>query len=240
MDLISLMPMKEGLDLHIRLTRNLPSPTAYAVALNGEYANDAYNEERAPWFKGVWREKSFNVPADTPFDLEIGTGNGFYFAHHAKKYPERVLLGIEIKYKPLIQTIRRAIKAGSTNMKIARYNANYIWELFNDEELDNIYIHFPDPWLKKSRNKNRLINLNFLEQMFKKQKPNSFIEFKTDSLDYFNWSMDFFKASSYTVEEVTYDLHNSPLAETNFSTHFEKIFLKQNIKINYARLYKRV
>lgn len=232
--------MKEGLELHIRLTRNLPHPTAYAVALNGEYSNDAYNEERAPEFKGVWREKSFQVSEDTPFDLEIGTGNGFYFAHHAKTYPERVLLGVEIKYKPLIQTIRRAIKAGSTNMKIARYNANFLWELFADDELDNMYIHFPDPWLKKSKNKNRLINSRFLEEMYKKQKVNSFIEFKTDSLEYFIWAMEFFNSSSYVVEEETYDLHNSPLAETNFSTHFEKIFLKQKIKINYTRLYKRV
>jgi len=71
--------MKEGLDLHIRLTRNLPSPTAYAVALNGEYREDAYNEERAPEFKGKWRQDAFAVADDVPFDLEIGTGNGFYF-----------------------------------------------------------------------------------------------------------------------------------------------------------------
>lgn len=231
--------MKHGLELHTRLTRNLPTPTAYALALNGEHSDDAYNEERAPGFKGVWREKSFNVPIDTPFDLEIGTGNGFYFAHHAQQNPNRVLLGIEIKYKPLIQSIRRALRVGCSNMKIARYNANYIWELFEDNELDNIYIHFPDPWLKKSKNKNRLINTKFLNNIYPKQKVNSFIEFKTDSREYFDWAVNFFKASEYELEVVNYDLHNSPLAETNFSTHFEKIFLKQNISINYARLYKR-
>jgi len=124
-------------------------------------------------------------------------------------------------------------------MKIARYNANYAWELFEDKELDNIYIHFPDPWIKKSRNKNRLINSSFLEQMYKKQKVGSFIEFKTDSLDYFNWAMEFFKASSYEVKDLTYDLHSSDFGADNFSTHFEKIFLKQNIKINYVKVYKK-
>ncbi len=231
--------MKEGLNLHIRLTKNIPKPTYYAAAIDGEFANYSFNEERAHAFRGKWREDVFKVNESVPFDLEIGTGNGFYFAHHAISYPERCLLGIEIKYKPLIQSIRRALRQGCENARIARYNANYIWELFKDNELDNVYIHFPDPWVKRSKKKNRLINAKFLLEMHKKQKENSFIEFKTDSLDYFIWAHEFFKASEYVIEDLTYDLHSSKFASTNFVTHFEKIFIKQDIKINYLKAYKR-
>ncbi len=222
----------------MRLTKNLPKPTYYAAALNGEFAQHAYNEERAIEFCGKWRSLAFSSPLDQPLDLEIGTGNGFYFTHHASTHKDRLLLGIELKYKPLIQTIRRALRAGCENARIARYNANFIWELFEDEELNNVYIHFPDPWIKKSKKKNRLINTKFLNQLFTKQKEGMFVEFKTDSLDYFEWAMEFFEASSYRVEHVTRDLHNSEFAESNFETHFEKIFLKQNIKINYTKVFK--
>ena len=116
----------------MRLTKNLPKPTYYAAALDGEYSEFSYNEERAVTYKGFWREKAFLSELDSPLDLEIGTGNGFYFAHHAQAYPERLLLGIELKYKPLIQSIRRALRQESKNARIARYNANFIWELFED------------------------------------------------------------------------------------------------------------
>ena len=104
--------------------------------------------------------------------------------------------------------------------------------------MDNVYIHFPDPWIKKSKKKNRLINSQFLENLYSKQKSGRFIEFKTDSLDYFNWAMEFFEASSYDVVDKSYDLHESEYANKNYITHFEKIFMKQNIKINYVKVFK--
>ncbi len=73
---------------------------------------------------------SFGVEASMPVDLEIGTGNGLYFAHRAINFPNRCLIGLELRYKPLIQSIRRVIKAGHGNARVARYNAYLLPELF--------------------------------------------------------------------------------------------------------------
>ena len=219
-------------------TKGLPNPTEYVIALDGECADHALNEERAVAMRGNWRSGAFQVGAEQALDLEIGTGNGFHFAHLAKANPDRSILGIELKFKPLIQSIRRALAAGATNCVIARYDASLIQDLFVSEELNNVYIHFPDPWSKKRQWKHRLIQTDFLDVLYGLMRPGSVLEFKTDNLDYFEWAAERFHASRFQVTRESRDLHKSEWASENFVTHFEGIFLSQGMKINYARLEK--
>tara|TARA_B100000749_G_scaffold280771_1_gene278601 strand:+ start:91076 stop:91765 length:690 start_codon:yes stop_codon:yes gene_type:complete len=218
-------------------TKTLPDPTYYAEALNGEFRNWAFCEERSQEFKGRWREEVFEVSKDHPMDLEIGTGNGFHFAHYAKAHPERCFIGLEIKYKPLIQSIRRAINEGSTNMRIGRFHASYLDEIFDEGELNHVIIHHPDPWPKKKQWKRRLIQDDFLEGLHRLQRPGSRVDFKTDDLPYFEWALEKFKNSKYGQLEYTFDLHNSQFASENFETHFEKIFLKKEQPIYFLRVF---
>jgi tRNA (guanine-N7-)-methyltransferase len=218
-------------------TRDLPSPTEYVKALDGECAEYAFNEERAVELKGQWRTKVFKVDELHALDLEIGTGNGFHFAHLAKANPSRSILGIELKYKPLIQSIRRA-RLGAKNCAIARYDASLLQDLFTTNELNDVYIHFPDPWSKKRQWKHRLIQSEFLELLHGLMRPGSVVEFKTDNLDYFEWATERFHQSAFKVSRETRDLHASEWAKENFVTHFEGIFLSQGMKINYVRLEK--
>lgn len=219
-------------------TKGLPNPTEYVIALDGEFADHAYNEERAVALRGKWRSDAFKVGREHPLDLEIGTGNGFHFTHLAKSNPQRSVLGLELKFKPLIQSIRRARAAGAVNCAIARYDASLLQHVFEEGELDNVYIHFPDPWSKKRQWKHRLIQTEFLDVLFSLMRPGSVLEFKTDNLDYFEWAAERFHASRFKVTRETRDLHQSEWAEENFVTHFESIFLSQGLKINYARLEK--
>lgn len=222
----------------INITKDLPHQNAYTLALNGEYSHVAFDEVRAPLNKGKWRSDVFKNQADMAMDLEIGTGNGTYFAHHAATNQDRLLVGLELKYKPLIQSIRRAINAGCKNAAIARYHAFNIDELFVENELDNVYIHFPDPWTSPKKPKNRFVCKQNLGVLYRLQKPGSFINFKTDSLEYFLWAMEEIRRAPYKIIFETQDLHNSEYKTQNFETAFEKIFLRHGIKINFVRLQK--
>lgn len=222
----------------LNLTKDLKYQNEYTLALEGEYREVAFSEERAPQNRGKWRQSVLKAELDRPLDLEVGTGNGTHFKHHALTYPDRLLVGLEIKYKPLIQTIRRTIKAGATNACIARYHAFNLAQLFEPQELDNVYIHFPDPWVSPRKPKNRFVQRSNLEVLWSLQKPGSKIEFKTDSREYFLWARDEIRQSSYQVEFETLDLHKSEYAPQNFETAFEKIFLRQGIEINYIRLIR--
>lgn len=222
----------------INRTSTLPNQNEYTLALENELNHVAFSEERAPANKNLWRKKIFDKPDDSPMDLEIGTGNGTFFAHQALKHPERLLLGIEVKYKPLIQTIRRSLRQGSQNTAVIRYHAFNIEELFAEGELNNIFIHFPDPWVTPRKPKNRLVSLPILEILYRLQRPGSFINFKTDSREYFLWAMEEIRKSSYKIEFETQNLHKSEWQSLNFETAFEKIFLRQGVEINFVRLVK--
>jgi len=221
--------------LNISKTRDIKMPTYYVTALQTEYADFAYNEERAETFRGEWREKSFQAEAAVPMDLEIGTGNGYFFSHRAQTQPERLIVGIEIKYKPLIQSIRRPLRQGLRNMRMVRYHARFVANLFAPGELDHIFVHHPDPWTRRRSQKHRLLRRETLQTFFSLQKPLSFLEFKTDSHDYFQWAVEEFKASNYVVERYTEDLHNSEWSGENFTTQFERIFIAKGQPIYYLR-----
>ena len=222
----------------INITRTLPTQNAYTLALDGEFSHVAFNEERAPFNKGKWRSDVFKADEKMPMDVEIGTGAGTHFAYYAHKHPERLLVGLELKYKPLIQSIRRVLKGGSKNAAIARYHAFNIDQLFNESEINNVFIHFPDPWTSPKKPKNRVVNVQILNWLYGMQRPGSFIDFKTDSREYFLWALGEIKQSKYKVVFQTLNLHQSEMKEQNFITTFERIFISQGIEINYIRLLK--
>lgn len=227
-------------------TKSLPNPTEYVLALTGEYRDWAYDEERAKENRGVWRKlfgahstlTSAEISNETPMDLEIGTGNGYFFAHRAVSCPDRLLVGMELKYKPLIQSIRRARREKSTNAMIARYDANCLEDLFAEGELNHVFIHHPDPWPRQRDWKHRLIQDEFLELLWPLMRPGSFVNFKTDSEDYYDWALPIFEKSKFKKLRATRDLHRSEWASENFVTHFESLFLQKGQPIFYCRFEK--
>lgn len=238
--------MEEFKRPQINITKNLKIPNYYTLALENEFSEYAFSEERAPLNKGAWREKSFKESAgdfSTPMDLEIGTGNGVHFQFHCLKFPERKLVGLELKYKPLIQTIRGTLRRGAQNGRIARYHAFNLDQLFVENEIDNIYIHFPDPWVTPRKPKNRIMQPRMLDLFYRLQKPGSFIEFKTDSREAFLWSLENIQKSKYQIQFQTLNLHSGEAQAAHWAsqgviTQFERIFMKQNVEINYIRLQK--
>lgn len=210
----------------------------YVKMLLEDFSHCALDEERAPTYKGRWLD-FYSSKNFKEVDLEIGTGNGLHFAHRAAMYPDRLLVGIEIKFKPLIQAIRRAQKdSEAKNSVILRYNAYHVENLFQPGELKDIFIHHPDPWPKKKQVKHRLMQPEYLEKLFAIQKSGGILDFKTDSKDYFEWVTPILKSSPYKIIKFTDDLHNSEFAADNFQTHFEKIFLRKGQPIYYAQMLR--
>ncbi len=215
------------------LTKNVPFPNLY-IKMLPDFKNWIYLEEEAINLKGKWNNV-FEKP-EQPLDLEIGCGNGFFFAEQVEKNPDRNLLGIELKYKPLVQTVRRIKNKNLHNGRGIRFHAGYLDALFAPQELSKIFIYFPDPWPKKRQKKNRLINSSFLNKLNVLQKPGQFVDFKTDSEDYFDFVLGEVKKTSYKILGDTRNLHQSEWAKENFLTSFEKIFISKGLPIYFMRL----
>lgn len=224
----------------INITRLLPHQNAYTLALDNEYKNYAFNEERAPLNKRKWRSEIFKCDDFKAMDVEIGTGAGMHFSYRANENLDRYLVGLELKYKPLIQSIKRAQAMGARNTAICRYHAFNIDLLFDKNEINNVFIHFPDPWVTPRKPKNRVVNRMILNSIYEMQREGSFLEFKTDSREYFLWALEEIKETKYKIEFQTLNLYSEggKYFEENFQTTFEKIFVKQGIEINYIKLVR--
>ena len=228
--------MSRSAQKQISLTKNIKHPNHYIQALYKE--EWAIDEEQAVFYKGKWRTL-FDKKLSNSLHLEIGCGNGKHFSNLCLENPKDRFLAIELKYKPLIQTIRRVRKNKSNNGRVIRYNARWIDSLFEPKELNNVYIHFPDPWLKKrASKKHQLIQPDFCRKLYQIQKPNSFLEFKTDSFDYFEQSVQEFKKAGYHLKKYNTHLYKQSSAPTNKLSQFELIFVKRNIPINYSLFVK--
>lgn len=224
---------------YIKKTKNIKNPNSYIQALYNKFKDWAFDEVAACSLKGQWRQKFF-TRKQAALHIEIGPGNGKHFSNLCFKHPESCYIAMELKYKPLIQTISRVRKNNSTNGAVIRIDASLITNVFEEKELNNVYIHFPDPWLKKSNTKkHQLIQKDFCKTLYKLQRPQSFLEFKTDSSKYFSQSVVRFQEAGYKLIEQNFDLYKDQSiqdVQIDNLSQFELLFFKKQIHIKRALL----
>ena len=231
--------MSKGAQKKLVQSKTLSHPSSYVKAMYDQYHSWVFDEEDCLKFKGQWRKLMFQAPESKNLDVEIGPGSGGFFEHMAVNNKNRLFIAIELKYKPLIQTTRKIKESVCMNAKTIRYNARILKDIFEPEELNNIYIHFPDPWPKKRHHKHRLIKPDFVKTLYDLQKKSSFVEVKTDHKAYAHEIKSIFKDSPYQKIEYYDDLHKqTDLMTDNFITNFEKIFIRKKEPIFYLRCMK--
>jgi tRNA (guanine-N7-)-methyltransferase len=195
-----------------------------------------YDEEKAQSFRGQWA--THLAGKSCPLHVEIGTGNGFHFAHYAETQPNVALVGFEIKFKTAVQSIERTRATGATQVRMLKADARKLSQYFSPEEVEKVIIHFPDPWPKRRQQKNRLMNKNFFKELEVVLTPGGTLEFKTDHFGYFQFAARHAAESNLVMTHYTEDLHHSFLSAQNFVTAFEALFLKKGQRIFSFTLQK--
>lgn len=118
------------------------------------------------------------------------------------------------------------------NLKFMCLDIAKLCDVFAPHSIDKIYLNFSDPWPKKRHESRRLTHKNFLSLYEKILKPESFLEFKTDNKELFDFSIEEIKNSNFEILEFTYDLHNDPKMNlNNIMTEYEEKFSKLGNKI---------
>ena len=118
-----------------------------------------------------------------PLHVEIGSGNGFFLAGMAQNHPNWNWLGIEIRYKRVVLTANKLIRAGVANAVIGRYDAWYLDDLLLPGSVAGLYVNHPDPWPKVRHAKHRLISRWFLEVAAGLLTPGGRLCIKSDVMD---------------------------------------------------------
>ncbi len=182
---------------------------------------------------GKWNEVFGN---NNPIHLELGCGMGGHISQRARKYSDINYVGIDLKDEVVVTALRKVMAqfedveiAKEINVRLMVLNIMLIDNVFGKDEIERIYINFCNPWPKERHNKRRLTYTKFLEDYKKFLKPGGEIWFKTDDTDLFNDSQEYFKSSGFSLEFVTYDLHNSEF-EDNIVTEYEGKFTAMGMK----------
>lgn len=133
--------------------------------------------EAAKARRGAWAEE-FGRAA--PLHLEIGPGNGWWLTEIAGRQPDVDFVAVEIRFKRTVLCARKAKRAGLTNVRIARYHAAFLHDLFEPGTLSAIWVNHPDPWAKVKQEKNRLVSRWFLEDACVLLRPGGVLRIKSD------------------------------------------------------------
>jgi tRNA (guanine-N7-)-methyltransferase len=186
--------------------------------------------------KGKWNSDYFKN--NNPIVLELGCGKGEYTIGLAERYPDKNFIGIDLKGARFWRGAKTAIEKGLKNVAFIRAQIELINHVFNENEVDEIWITFPDPQIKYKRTKHRMTNSQFLKLYKKILKPEGVINLKTDSEFMHGYTLGLLHGEGH---EVIYSNHNvyvnagSPEEVTGLQTFYEKQYLQINKAITYIR-----
>lgn len=186
--------------------------------------------------KGNWHQNFFKN--DNPIVLELGCGKGEYTVNLAKTYPEKNFLGVDIKGARFWRGAKSALEENLPNVGFLRTQIELIDKLFSENEVDEIWITFPDPQLKFKRTKHRLTNISFLKKYKNILKPEGLIHLKTDSEFLHGYTLGVLQGLGLEVEFAHHDVYgteSAPKDVTGIQTFYEKQYLEDDKKITYLR-----
>ncbi|MDR3272380.1 MAG: tRNA (guanosine(46)-N7)-methyltransferase TrmB [Flavobacteriaceae bacterium] len=188
------------------------------------------------YLKGRWKRDFFKN--ENPLVLELGCGKGEYSVGLGKHFLDKNFLGIDIKGARFWSGAKTAVEAGMHNVGFLRTQIELLDCLFADEEVDEIWITFPDPQIKFKRAKHRLLHPSFLEKYKKILHKYGCVHLKTDSEFLHGYANGLAQALGYRVLASHHDIYGSPEYELpsyvrEIKTHYEKLFLSENKPITY-------
>ena len=183
---------------------------------------------------GHWHEQVFHNNA--PITLELGCGHGDYTVGLARQDRQRNFIGIDIKGARMWNGARQAEDENMANVAFLRTQIELLPRFFAADEVDEIWITFPDPQMKKATK--RLTSTFFMQRYQQVVRPDGLIHLKTDSPFLYTYTRAMLQENGYPVLADTDDLYAAadlPALDKakSLQTHYEKQWLDRGLTIKY-------
>lgn len=185
--------------------------------------------------KGKWNSFFKN---NNPLVLELGCGKGEYTIALAKKNPNINYIGVDIKGARFWRGAKTAIEENLPNVAFLRTQIELVDLCFNENEVSEIWITFPDPQIKFTRTIHRLTNIDFLKKYHKILIPNGIVNLKTDSEYMHGYTLGLLTGLQQEILYAHHDIYNnseSPKEVTSTQTFYEMQYLEKEKAITYIK-----
>ena len=182
--------------------------------------------------KGTWNEFFKN---NNPITLELACGKGEYAVGLGNMHPNRNFIGIDIKGNRIWRGATNALEQGLKNVAFIRSHIDKVPDYFDAQEIEEIWITFPDPQLKGARAKKRLTHPKFLRLYQQILKPGGSIHLKTDSPDLYQFTkliINLFELPLLEDMDNVYAGTNTK-PELHIKTHYEGLDIAGSNRIHY-------
>ena len=187
--------------------------------------------------KTHWSKKQFGN--NQGIVLELGCGKGEYTVEMARRCPEKNHVGVDIKGARLWRGAKSATEEGLDNVAFLRTRIDFIENCFGENEVEEIWITFPDPQIKYKRAKHRLTHPEYLLKYAKLLKPGGTVNLKCDSEYLHGYTHGIIQMLGLEIEASYHDIYAQiqPNEGILFDviTHYESIWLNQGKAITYLR-----
>ncbi len=195
-------------------------------------AKECIREDKAIALKGKI-QNIFDIRR--PLQIEIGMGKGQFIRNMAIKHPDINFIGVERYESVLMKAVQRKrnLEADKTidNLRFLCADARKLAEIFEVGEADKIFLNFSDPWPKDRHADRRLTSPYFFDIYDRILKSDGVIEFKTDNVGLFEYSLKVIKDSKWRLDFCSFDFHSEKESEENIMTEYEEKFAGQGNKI---------
>ena len=189
--------------------------------------------------KGKWRSEVFKN--DNPIVLELGCGKGEYSVGLAKAFPEKNFIGIDIKGARFWFGAKDALNNNLNNVAFLRTQIELINHFFDKDEVDEIWITFPDPQIKYRRTKHRMTHPDFLDRYKKILKKDGVIHLKTDSEFLHGYTLGLLQGQGQEILFANHDIYGAPEFDPEtpllreIKTYYEGLFESKGKTITYIK-----
>lgn len=192
---------------------------------------EAFNNDYR--LKGRWNSDFF--AESQPIVLELGCGRGEYTVEMGEMFTDRNFIGVDIKGARMWRGAKTATENNMANIGFLRTRIEFIDSFFAAEEVDEIWITFPDPQLKQTRVKKRLTAPAFIAMYAKFLKKGGIVHLKTDSQHLHEYTKAMVEANDLEVIACNNDIYGTGFADEVLSikTTYEKQFLAEGLPITY-------
>lgn len=186
--------------------------------------------------KGRWSKDVFKN--DNPIVLELACGKGEYSVGQGRMFPDKNFIGLDIKGNRIWKGAKTALEENLSNVAFLRCMIHNIEDYFETNEVDEIWITFPDPQPRKSKTRHRLTSPRFIAKYQDICKKGGTLNLKSDSTFFYEYTLKVAEELKLEILENCADVYawEERPEVLNIRTFYESMWLDEGKKIKYLKL----